>query len=64
MNKYSIQVFYDVEDELKGKFRACTVFQLESSGISEAYETAERAFKGRQGLKFGAIIQGHYLKFP
>ncbi len=58
--KYTIQVFYDAEDDKRGKFRAETPYHVEAPDIGSAYAQAEKDFASRPGVKFGYIIPGHH----
>ena len=60
MHKWTIQVTYDANGEDGKKFRARSVFQTEANDPASAYQNAIDAFRGRDDVKLGAIICGHY----
>ncbi len=60
---WSVQIFYEAENESRGRFRATAVYQVEAASVGEAIAATKAAFDGR-GVKIGSIMPGQHVRFP
>lgn len=64
MVKWTIELSYPIDDEIKGKTRAKCCFWVDAENIQSAYAIAEKSLIGREGYKLGFIIPGHHNILP
>lgn len=60
---WSVQIFYEAENESRGRFRATAVYQVEAASVGDAIAATKAAFDGR-GVKIGSIMPGQHVRFP
>lgn len=63
MQKWTIQVFYNTNDDQGKSFRATSVTHVEAESVGEAYAKAEE-YLNSSVYKLGAILPGEHLRFP